>query len=227
MPDVNIEHIECPEHGEKDQKTPKRAVRWYHFHRRLYEWTLGWAGRSSSFTALFMLSFAESSFFPIPPDVLLMPLVLGNRKKWFKLATICSLASVAGGAAGYCIGMWAWTGIEPYAYQWFSWAGFTAEKYRQVAEAYETWNFWVVFTAGFTPLPFKLITITAGVFEINFFLFLAASTVSRSARFFLVAGMMNMFGPRITPFIEKYFNWLSLLFVALLVGGIIAAKYLW
>ncbi len=203
-----------------------RSVPWYHLHRRLYNWTLNWANRPSSSIALFVLAFAESSFFPVPPDVLLMPLVLGQRKKWFRFAALCSAASVLGGAAGYCIGAWAWTGIETCMYDWFSWAGFSREKYLAVAAAYEQWNFWVVFTAGFTPLPFKLITITAGVFGINFAVFLAASVISRSARFFLVAVLMHRFGPKIRPFVDKYFNWLSLLFVLLLVGGFIAAHYL-
>jgi len=202
-----------------------RKVAWWHLHRRIYDWTLGWAYRPSAAVALFVLSFAESSFFPVPPDVLLMPLVLGNRRRWLRYATICSVASVVGGVLGYAIGMWLLEGIHPYAYRWFAWAGFTPQKFHEVAVAYERWNFWVVFAAGFTPLPFKLITITAGVFQINFVVFLVAAVVSRSARFFLVAGLMRAFGAKITPFIDRYFNWLALLFVALLVGGFVVAKY--
>ena len=216
----NTDTVQISDHR-MNKKTP-----WYHLHRRLYDWILQWAYRPSSTIALFILSFAESSFFPIPPDVLLMPLVLGHRKKWIKLATICSLASVAGGIAGYLIGMGIWASIESYAFEWFAWAGFTEEKFSDVEQAYDKWDFWVVFTAGFTPLPFKLITITAGVFKINFAIFVIASVVSRSARFFLVAGLMSKFGPRIKPFIDKYFNWLSLLFTIILIGGFMAVKYL-
>ncbi len=204
---------------------PHRHVPWWHVHRRVYDWTLAWAYRPSAAWALFVLSFAESSFFPVPPDVLLMPLVLGNRKKWLRYATICSAASVVGGVAGYLIGIGLWNAISPYAFQWFAWAGLNQDNFDKAYRWYENWNFGVVFLAGFTPLPFKVITITAGVFKINFLIFLVAATISRSARFFLVAGLCRKFGPRITPFIDKYFNWLALLFAALLIGGFVVFKY--
>ena len=204
---------------------PHRHVPWWHVHRRVYDWTLAWAYRPSAAWALFVLSFAESSFFPVPPDVLLMPLVLGNRKKWLRYATICSVASVVGGVAGYLIGIGLWNAISPYAFQWFAWAGLNQDNFDKAYRWYENWNFGVVFLAGFTPLPFKVITITAGVFKINFLIFLVAATISRSARFFLVAGLCRKFGPRITPFIDKYFNWLALLFAALLIGGFVVFKY--
>jgi membrane protein YqaA with SNARE-associated domain len=236
--EINVEQVKCPK-CDKDiaaseiicehcgERNPHRKkVPWYHLHRRLYDWTLAWAYRPSAAVALFVLSFAESSFFPVPPDVLLMPLVLGNRRKWLRYALLCSIASVLGGIMGYCIGMWLWAGIDAHVYDWFAWAGFTPEKFEEVYQAYEKWNFWVVFTAGFTPLPFKLITVTAGVFEINFSIFLIAAAVSRSARFFLVSGLMWKFGPKIKPFIDRYFNWLALLFTILLIGGFVAAKYL-
>ena len=192
----------------------------------MYDWTLAWAYKPSASWALCGLSFAESSCFPVPPDVLLMPLVLGNRKKWFQYALMCSIASVLGGIAGYCIGMWVWSGIEKDVFEWFAWAGFTQEKFDAVRDAYERWNFGVVFTAGFTPLPFKLITITAGVFKINFLIFIVAAVISRSARFFLVAGLMRKYGAKITPLIDKYFNWFALAFMVLLIGGFVAIKHL-
>ncbi len=203
-----------------------KPVPWYHLHRRLYDWVLAWAYRPTAAIALFIMSFAESSFFPVPPDVLLMPLVLGHRKKWLKYATICSVASVLGGIAGYCIGMYAWEAIGPWAMQNLATFGFTDENFAAVKESYNQWGFWVVFTAGFTPLPFKLITITAGIFHVNFAIFIIASVVSRSARFFLVSWLMYRYGPQITPKIDKYFNKLALLFVILLIGGFAAVKFL-
>jgi len=210
-----------------------KPVPWWHVHRRLYDWTLGWAYRPSAAVALFVLSFAESSFFPIPPDVLLMPLVLGNRRRWFRYAFLCSLASVLGAVAGFLIGWLAWgAGVDRLFFRYVP--GFTEGVFDRVSGLYERYNFWIVFTAGFTPIPFKVITITAGVFGTGakvtssglfFAVFLVAAAISRSARFFLVAGLMRLFGPKITPFIEKYFNWLALLFMALLIGGFVAIKY--
>ncbi len=201
-----------------------RHVPWWHLHRRVYDWTLAWAYRPTAAVALFCLSFAESSFFPIPPDVLLMPLVLGNRHRWFRYAFLCSLASVLGAVGGYLIGWGAWQAVANVFFNYVP--GFTHENFQKVSQWYETYSFWIVFAAGFTPIPFKVITITGGVFEINFVVFLIAATVSRSARFFLVAGLMRIFGPKITPFIDKYFNWLAMLFAALLIGGFLAIKYI-
>ena len=210
-----------------------QPVPWWHVHRRMYDWTLAWAYRPSAGVALFCLSFAESSFFPIPPDVLLMPLVLGNRLRWFRYAFLCSLASVTGAVFGFCIGWLAWgAGVDQVFFHYVP--GFTPEVFHRVSGLYEKYNFWIVFTAGFTPIPFKVITITAGVFGtgeqvaqpgVFFAVFLGAAIVSRSARFFLVAGLMRVFGAKITPFIEKYFNWLALLFVALLIGGFVVITY--
>lgn len=200
-----------------------RPVPWWHLHRKLYDWTLAWAYRPSAAVALFALSLAESSFFPVPPDVLLMPLVLGNRRRWFGYAFLCSLASVLGAVLGYLIGWGAWHVVSGLFFDYIP--GFTHEVFDKVSEQYQMYNFWIVFTAGFTPIPFKVITITAGVFKINFLIFLIAAVVSRSARFFLVAGLMRKFGAKITPFIDKYFNWLALLFTGLLIGGFVVIKY--
>jgi len=221
----------CPHCGAK-RASAGRVPRW-HLHRRLYDWTLAWAYRPSAGVALFVLSFAESSFFPVPPDVLLMPLVLGNRPKWLRYALTCSAASVLGAVAGFLIGWLAWEGFA--ARLFFDYVpGFTPAVYERTSELYAEYNFWIVFTAGFTPIPFKVITITAGVFgtgsgaanpPLFFAVFLVAAAVSRSARFFLVAGLMRAFGARITPFIDKYFNWLALLFTGLLVCGFVLLKW--
>ena len=193
-------------------------VPWWHVHRRMYDWTLGWAYRPSAERALFCLSFAESSFFPIPPDVLLMPLVLGNRAKWFRFAFLCTLASVLGAGLGYFIGCAAIDlalmipGVDQAGIDWLS------GQFEANGQLY-------VFVAALTPIPFKLLTITAGVAKMNLLIFFAACVVGRAMRFFAVAYLMHRFGPKITPFIDTYFNKLALLFAVLLVGGFVVVKY--
>lgn len=200
----------------------------WHLHRRLYDWVLHWAKTPYGAVALFVLSFAESSFFPVPPDVLLAPLTLGHRQKWWKFALSCSIASVLGGAFGYAIGRFLWfTGGEYSTLAMWCYShipGFGEEEFLQAQTWYEKWNFWVVFTAGFTPLPYKVITISAGAFHISFPMFVIASVLSRSARFFLVAGLFGRYGESIRPFIEKYFNLLCIVFVLLLVAGFVVIK---
>ena len=199
--------------------------------RRLYDWILHWAETKYGVPALFLLAFAESSFFPIPPDVLLIPLALGARSKAIRFALVCSVASIVGGVAGYGIGYFSWwSGAEAYsavALFFFNHIpGFTEQVFLNIQEKYEIYNFLIVFTAGFTPIPFKIITISAGAFSVNFPMFLLASTVSRSARFFLVALLIRQFGEPITAFIDKYFNVLSIIFTLLLIGGFLVLKTL-
>ena len=199
--------------------------------RRLYDWILHWAETKYGVPALFLLALAESSFFPIPPDVLLIPLALGARSKAIRFALVCSVASIVGGIAGYGIGYFSWwSGAEAYsavALFFFNHIpGFTEQVFLNIQEKYEIYNFLIVFTAGFTPIPFKIITISAGAFSVNFPMFLLASTVSRSARFFLVALLIRQFGEPITSFIDKYFNILSIIFTILLTGGFLVLKAL-
>ena len=199
--------------------------------RRLYDWILHWAETKYGVPALFLLALAESSFFPIPPDVLLIPLALGARSKAIRFALVCSVASIVGGIAGYGIGYYSWwNGAEAYsavALFFFNHIpGFTEQVFLNIQEKYELYNFLIVFTAGFTPIPFKIITISAGAFSVNFPMFLLASTVSRSARFFLVALLIRQFGEPITVFIDKYFNVLSIIFTLLLIGGFLVLKTL-
>ena len=201
-------------------------VTWWHWHRRLYNWVIHFADTPHGERALFLLSFAESSFFPVPPDVLLAPLTLGAPKKWFRFALSCSIASVLGGILGYFIGMYLWTQISSWVFAHMGGIGFTQENFDAFQDGYNKYGFWIVFTCGFTPLPYKVCTITAGVAGIFFPGFLIASAISRSARFFIVAGLFGWKGEAIRPFIEKYFNWLSLAFVILLVGGFAVLKLL-
>lgn len=193
--------------------------------RRAYDWTLHWSDTKWGAMALFILAFAESSFFPIPPDVLLIACCLGlplRSKKVFRFALICTVGSVLGAVAGYGIGSFAWDAAQG----WFIPSVFSQEAFDGVGVLYEQYNFWVVFTAGFTPIPYKLITITSGVFDINFVMFIIASVISRGARFFLIAWLIMHFGPSIKSFIDKYFNWLAVAFTVLLVGGFVLVKYL-
>lgn len=195
--------------------------------RKLYDWVLSWAEKPSAQIALFILAFAESSFFPVPPDVLLIPLVLGYRKKWFKLALTVTIASATGGMFGYLIGfkLW-WLGSGEYTpvAKFFFNHIFPESLFLKMQAAYEKWNFWIVFTAGFTPIPYKVFTVSAGAFKVNFVTFLLASIISRGGRFFLVAGLIYRFGEPIKRFIDKYFNWLALLVTVLLIGGFLVIK---
>jgi membrane protein YqaA with SNARE-associated domain len=209
-----------------ERNTQNEKVAWWHWHRRLYDWVIHFADTPHGERALFCLSFAESSFFPVPPDVLLGPLALGAPRKWLRFALSCSIASVLGGILGYCIGMFLWQAIGDWVFAHFAWAHITPENFEKFAKLYNKYDFWVVFTCGFTPLPYKVCTISAGVANINFIGFLVASTISRSARFFIVAGLMGWKGEKIRPVIEKYFNWFSLAFVLLLVGGFAVIKWI-
>jgi membrane protein YqaA with SNARE-associated domain len=203
-----------------------KPVAWWHLHRRLYDWVIHFAHTPQGERALFLLSFAESSFFPVPPDVLLAPLTLGAPKKWFRFALSCSIASVLGGFFGYLIGMFMWNQISGWVFAHMGGVGFTPENFEKFQQGYQKYDFWIVFTCGFTPLPYKVCTITAGIAKISFLGFVIASVTSRSTRFFMVAGLFGWKGEAIRPVIEKYFNWLSLAFMVLLVGGFAALKLL-
>ncbi|MCG5053910.1 MAG: DedA family protein [Myxococcales bacterium] len=192
-------------------------------HRRLYNWVLAWADSKHAGWALFLIAFAESSFFPVPPDVLLIALVLGSHREAWRFAGICLAGSVLGGVAGYGIGMGFWEATQAY---FFKIPGLTPAAFDKMAERYESWGIAIVFLAAFTPIPYKLITISAGVFKVSFLPFLAGSVVGRGGRFFLVAGLLYFYGPRIRPYIDKHFEKLALLFGALMVGGFVALKYL-
>jgi membrane protein YqaA with SNARE-associated domain len=185
--------------------------------KRLYDWVEHFAETPYGSWALFLLAFAESTFFPVPPDILLIALAVSIPSRALRYALICSAGSVLGGVVAYVIG---YRFMEVIGFGILNFYGL-AEKYEKVAELYNQYNVWVVGIAGFTPIPYKVFTISAGAFKINFSLFLIASLVSRSARFFLVSGLIYIFGKEIRAFIERYFNILAVIFVLLLVVGFI------
>ena len=200
------------------------------YFKNIYKWVISLSTRKNSYYSISLLSFSESFFFPVPPDVLLIPCCLLSRHKSFYYALLCSSASVLGGIIGYYIGKMLWWSIPEIEYSslanlFFEYVpGGTIDSFNKIKSLYDEWNFWIVFTAGFTPIPFKLITISSGTFNINFFLFVVASMLSRSARFFLLATLIWFFGERIRHFIEKYFNLIAILFTILLIGGFVVIK---
>ena len=287
------------------QPAPK-PVPWWHFHRRLYNWVLHWAHTPYGTPALVVLAFTESSFFPIPPDVLLMALGIARPKRSFYYATVCSIASVLGGMFGYLIGFALWNpvgapilkslgllnsghqqvvvlsaegnmvtvgtpdGVALHASRWSQWLGVAkpseadkgatasihrgllhrekpsgappvgnwqyeveqttaamtaddtaylmTDTYHQARALYEKWDFWIVFAAAFTPIPYKVFTILSGLMQMQFVPFLLASVIGRSMRFFLVGGLIFAFGQPVKRFIDRYFNLIALLFFVLLIG---------
>jgi len=187
--------------------------------RRLYDWVLHWADTPYGVPALFLLSLAESSFFPIPPDPLLVALCLAAAKKSLKFAAVATLASVVGGLIGYGIGAGAWTVVDDWFFTYVP--GVSPEAFQQIQGLYERWDFWAIFLAGLTLIPYKIFTLSAGVFSINFGVFVLASALSRGLRFFVVAGLIYKYGAPISAFIDKYFDRLAIAFGVLLVLGFV------
>ena len=182
----------------------------------LYERVIGWARHPHAERYLGGLSFAESSFFPIPPDVMLAPMCLADRSKAWRYATITTLTSLAGGIAGYASGYFLFEAIEPWMHEMGYWPAYLKGK-----EWFDSWGIWAVFVAGFSPIPYKIFTITAGVAVLNFPGFVIASLVGRGARFFLVAGLVVAGGQRMEEMIPKYverIGW-SVVLLAAAIGG--------
>lgn len=192
--------------------------------RRLYNWTLSWAETPYGTPALAGLSFAESSFFPIPPDVLLAALCFGSPRKWWWYATVCSIASVLGGVLGWAIGLFFWEVSQDFFFSYIP--GFTQENFDLVAAKYEEGAFLAILGAAFTPIPYKVFTILSGVTSIHLGTLVLASVIGRSGRFFLVAALIRYGGVRMKPFLEKYFELFALLLFVLMVLGFLAIKWL-
>lgn len=192
--------------------------------RRLYDWVLHWAETPYGVPALGLLALAESSFFPIPPDPLLVALCLGAASRSLRFALVATAASVLGGVIGYGIGSLFWLGASDFFFAYVP--GVTPEAFEGVKGLYDRWDFWAVFMAGLTPIPYKVFTISAGVFSINFPIFVLASVLSRGLRFFVVAGLIYRFGPSISSFIDRYFNLLMWGFGFLIVLGFVAVEFI-
>lgn len=216
----------------------------WHIHRKLYDWVLHWADTPYGLPALIVISFVESSIFPIPPDILLIPLVMGAVSRWWRFALWCTLASVIGGLGGYGIGLFAWETVGKWileniahvelvriegrgdialpAYLVKTFGDALGGSY--LFQVYDRWNAWIVFVFGLTPLPYKLITITAGVAQVNLPIFIVASLAARATRFFAVAWMLKKWGAPAKAFIDRYFNLLCVVFVILLIAGFAVAS---
>ena len=208
--------------------------------RRLYDWMMRVAGHKRAPHALFWVAFVESSIFPIPPDVMLVPMGLADRTRAWRYAAICTVGSVLGGIAGYAIGYYlleAFRGLAcgPLDASAFriteilrSMLAFVCPggKFEQATEWFKEWGVWILLIKGPTPFPYKILTIAAGAAHMNLATFVIASVISRSMRFFLVAGLITWFGEPIREFIERRLNLLATLFAVVLIGSFVALKYL-
>jgi len=190
--------------------------------RKLYDWTLKLAARPNALRALGVVSFAESSFFPVPPDVLLIPMVLAQRSRAWLIAGVCTVASVVGGVFGYAIGFFLFETVGRWVIDLYG----LQEKAEQFHVFYDQWGLWVILIKGLTPVPFKIITIMSGAAHFDFITFVFASIVTRGARFFLVAALLKKFGPPIQAFVEKRLTLVFLAFLAALIGGFVAVSYI-
>ena len=199
-------------------KSPLQSF--FKFTRTIYEKTLEFSQKKASSSLLFSVAIAEAIFFPIPPDVLILTLGFGNPRKALWFSSVASVGSVLGGVLGYLVGHFLWQAVDDFFFSLF----LSREDFEKVAQLYNENAFLAVFTAGFTPIPYKVFTISAGVFGINFGIFLLASAISRSARFFAEGILIFFFGERAREFLEKHFNTFTIIFTILLIGGFLLLK---
>lgn len=189
---------------------------------KLYYWTLNWASHPYAVYALFVVALLESSVFPIPPDILLIAMVVAVPLHWLRLALLTTIASVLGGILGYLIGFLFYESVGRAVIEFYH----LSEFMNAVGTRYSAYAFSTIFTAAFTPVPYKVITISAGFFKVHFWTLVFASIIGRGLRFFLIALLLRMFGERIQNFIHQYFNILTLVFLVLFALGFIALKFL-
>ncbi|WP_371170959.1 YqaA family protein [Aliiroseovarius sp. 2305UL8-7] len=190
--------------------------------RRLYDWTMGLADTRHALWALAVVAFLESSVFPIPPDVLMIPMIIARPSRAFIIASVALAASVLGGAFGYFIG---WGLFESVGQPVLEFYGKTGE-FAHFTETYNEWGAWAVLIAGVTPFPYKVITILSGATGLNFGVFMIASVIARGLRFFVVAALLWKFGAPIRDFIERRLGLMFVLFCVLLIGGFYVVKFL-
>ncbi|MFK8033533.1 MAG: YqaA family protein [Hyphomicrobiales bacterium] len=190
--------------------------------RRLYDWTMDLAAKRNATWVLSFISFIESSVFPIPPDVLLIPMILANRAKAWWYASWCTIASVLGALLGYAIGALLFDTVAQPILAFYGYA----EKFDDFAVRYNEWGVWVVLIAGLTPFPFKVITIASGATGLGLPVFILASIVARGIRFFAVAGLIYVFGPPVRAFVEKRLGLVFAASLAILIGGFVVARYI-
>lgn len=190
--------------------------------RSLYDWTMGLAAHRNAMAALAAIAFAEASFFPLPADLLLIPMVIAAREKAWRIALVCTIASVIGGVFGYGIGYFLYETLGRWVLEIYGYAAqFT--KYQLL---YNKWGFWIVMVGGLTPLPYKVVTIASGLAGQDFFVFVLGSVTSRGIRYFVVAALLWQFGPPIRDWIERRLGLAATLFVVLLIGGFVLIRYL-
>ncbi|MBO0764743.1 MAG: DedA family protein [Hyphomicrobiaceae bacterium] len=190
--------------------------------RRAYDWTLRMAAHPKAPHVLFWVAFAESSAFPIPPDVMLVPMAVTNPPRSWTYAAICTGGSVLGGAVGYAIGYFLYETVGQWLINLY---GLAAEA-KAFRAAYNDWGLWFILVKGLTPIPYKLVTIASGAAAFDFWTFLAASVVTRGARFFLVAALLRWFGEPIRGFIERRLTLVTTAFLVCLIGGFVVVRYL-
>jgi membrane protein YqaA with SNARE-associated domain len=189
---------------------------------RLYDWTLSLAAHKHALLALALIALIESSIFPIPPDILIIPMVLAARDRAWVIAGVCTVASVIGGVFGYGIGFFLFEQIGKPVLEFYHYAA----KFQDFQDSYNDWGAWAVFFAGVTPFPYKVITILSGVTGLSVPVFIIASIFARGLRFFIVAALLWKFGDPIRAFIERRLGLLFILFVVLLLGGFVLVKFL-
>lgn len=190
--------------------------------RKIYDAVLGLSAKKSAEIWLFAVSFIESSFFPIPPDVMLIPMVIAAPQRAWKIATIATVGSVTGAYLGYIIGVYFFQLIAEPLLNFYGYL----EQFKSFEDLYNKYDYWIVFGAGITPFPYKIITIASGVVHMNLLVFTVASVIARGMRFFLVAWLLKVYGAKMKDFIERNLGWLSVVFLILLIGGFACLKLL-
>jgi membrane protein YqaA with SNARE-associated domain len=190
--------------------------------KSLYDWLLRVAAGRHAMAALAAVSFVESSFFPLPPDILLIPMALAKPRRAWWIATVCTVSSVAGGFLGYAIGYFLFDAIGRPVLEFYG----AMNKYEALKQAFDQWGAWIIILKGMTPIPYKLVTIASGVAKFDLLTFAIASLISRSLRFFLLAALLWAFGDRVRDFIEKRLMLVTTVFAASLVGGFLVLRYL-